>query len=68
MNRHSRISQTWIRNDEQLAVRAILDNIGNDELEDVHIALDQVKARLAFLLASSSSDDNQFRVCSHSIV
>lgn len=59
---------TWVGNNKQLAVGAVLDDIGNDELEDVYIPLDQIQTALSLLLPRPSCDDHQLGVGSHAVV
>lgn len=61
-------SLTWVRNHHQDAVGAVLDDVRDDELEDVDVALHQVKTALALLLASSSRDHHHFGVGGHTVV
>lgn len=59
---------TWVRNHHQDAVGAVLDDVWDDELEDVDVALHQVKTTLALLLAGTSSHDHHFGVGCHAVV
>jgi hypothetical protein len=69
---HSRASAgwllTWIGDDQQLAVWTVLDNVGNDELEDVHVSLDQVEPALPLLLTGPRGDNDQLGVRSYTVV
>lgn len=47
---------------------AVLDNVRDDELEDVDVALHQVKTALALLLASASRHHHYLGVGGHTVV
>ncbi|MCQ8205334.1 hypothetical protein NP569_23875, partial [Vibrio parahaemolyticus] len=57
-----------IGDDQQLAVWTVLDNVGNDELEDVHVSLDQVEPALPLLLTGPLVDYVQLGVRSFTVV
>lgn len=59
---------TWVGHHHQDAVRAVLDNVGDDELEDVDVALHQVEAALALLLASAGRHHHYLGVGCHAVV
>lgn len=61
-------SLTWVGDHQQDCVGAILDNVGDDELEDVDIALHQVKTALALLLAGTSGHDHHPGISCHTVV
>lgn len=61
-------SPTWVRNHQQDAVGAVLDDVGDDKLEDVHVALHQVQTALALLLAGTSSHNYHLGVGCHTVV
>lgn len=48
-----------VGNDQQNTVWAQFNELGNDALQDVAVALDQVQTAFAFLLANTGSDDDQ---------
>lgn len=62
------MSLTWVRNHHQDAVGAVLDNVRDDELENVDVALHQVKTALALLLSSASSHHHHLGVGCHTVV
>ena len=43
-------------------------DVGSDELEDVHVLLDQVESALSLLLTGPRGDDDQLGVRSYTIV
>ena len=53
---------TWITDDHDDSIRAVLDQFRDEILEDVDVPLHQVKTRLSFLLAHSCRDDNHSRI------
>lgn len=59
---------TWVGDDDERAVGAVLDDLGDDGLEDVDVPLHQVEAALALLLANASRHHNQARVGCHCVV
>jgi len=59
---------TWIGNHQDGAVRAVFDDLRNDEFEDIHIPLNQVEATLSFLLTNSCSYYHNLGVGCDSIV
>lgn len=59
---------TWVGHHQDDTVRAVLYNVGNDELKDVDISLHQVQPALSLLLASTSSHNHNLRVGSHTVV
>lgn len=65
---HTPVCLTWVRNHHQDAVGAVLDDVGDDELEDVDVALDQVETALALLLAGAGRHHHHFGVCCHTVV
>lgn len=65
---HHLVSLTWVRNHHQDAVGAVLDNVWDDELEDVDVALHQVKTALALLLSSASRHYHHLGVGGHTVV
>lgn len=67
-DRHLSLSLTRVGDDQHNTVGAVLDNVGDDELEDVDIPLHQVQTALALLLTSSSGDYHHPGSSCHSIV
>lgn len=65
---HTTGSLTRVRNHHQDAVGAVLDNVRDDELENVDVALHQVKTALALLLSSASSHHHHLGVGCHTVV
>lgn len=65
-SRHS--LATWVGDHHQDAVGAVLDDVGDDELKDVDVALHQVETALALLLASTSGHDHHLGVGCHTVV
>lgn len=59
---------TWVRDHHQDAVGAVLDNVWDDELEDVDVALHQVETALALLLAGTGSHHHHLGVGCHAVV
>lgn len=59
---------TWIGHHNDDAVGAILDDLGDDVLEDVDVPLHQVQAALALLLAHAGGDHHHTGVGSHGVV
>lgn len=59
---------TWVGDHHQDAVGAVLDNIWDDELEDVNIALHQVETALSLLLTGTSSHHDHPGVGCHTVV
>lgn len=59
---------TWVGDHHQDAVGAVLDNVGDDELEDVDVALHQVEAALALLLAGAGSHHHHSGISRHTVV
>ena len=49
-------SCTGVGDDQQDSVGAVLDDLGDDELEDVDVTLHQVQTTLALLLTSTGGD------------
>lgn len=47
---------TWVGHDDDNAVGAVLDDLRDDVLEDVDVALDEVEAALSLLLADAGCD------------
>ena len=46
----------------------VLHFVWNDELEDIHVLLDQIESALSLLLTGPCCDNAQLGVCSHTIV
>lgn len=59
---------TWVGHHQQDAVGAVLDDVGDDKLEDVDVALHQVEAALTLLLAGAGSNDHHLGVGCHTVV
>lgn len=59
---------TWVRDHHQDAVGAVLDDVWDDELEDVDVALHQVQTALALLLAGTSGHHHHSGVGCHTVV
>lgn len=59
---------TWVGDHHQDAVGTVLDDVWDDELEDVDVALNQVEAALALLLAGSSRHHHHLGVSSDAVV
>lgn len=59
---------TRVGDHDEGAVWAVLDDLGDDGLEDIHIPLHQIEAALAFLLANASRHHDQTRVGCHCVV
>lgn len=59
---------TWVRHHHQDAVGAVLDDVWDDELEDVDVALHQVQAALALLLAGTSGHHHHSGIGCHTVV
>lgn len=59
---------TWVRHHHQDAVGAVLDDVRDDELEDVDVALHQVQAALALLLAGTSGHHHHSGIGCHTVV
>ncbi len=64
----AQVWHTWVWDHQKDAVGAVLHDVGNDELEDVDVPLDEVQAALALLLTGSSGHNDHFGVCSHAVV
>lgn len=62
------VSLTWVGDHQQDAVGAVLHDVGDDELKDVDVALHQVEAALALLLAGTGSHHHHFGVGCHTVV
>lgn len=59
---------TWVGNHDDGAVRAVLDDLRNDELEHVDISLHQVEPTLPLLLADSCRHHHNLRVGCHRVI
>lgn len=59
---------TWVGDHDESAVRAVLDDLGDDGLEDIDVPLHQVEAALPLLLADAGSHHHQAGVGCHSVV
>lgn len=61
-------NSTWVGNHNYDAVRTVLDNLGNNELEDIHVSLHQVETTLPLLLTDACGHHDDLRIGSHRIV
>lgn len=59
---------TWVGDHHQDAVGTVLDNAWDDELEDVDVALNQVEAALALLLAGSGRHHHHLGISGDAVV
>ena len=59
---------TWVGNHNDDAVRTVLDDLRNDELEDVNVPLHQIQATLPFLLANSCSYHHDLGIGSDRVI
>lgn len=59
---------TRVGDHNESAVGAVLDDLGDDGLEDVDVPLHQVEAALSFLLANTGRHHDQTRVGCHCVV
>lgn len=59
---------TWVGDHHQDAVGAVFDDVGDDELEDVDVALNQVEAALALLLASAGRHHHHLGISGDAVV
>lgn len=59
---------TWVGDHHQDAVGTVLDNVWDDELEDVDVALNQVEAALALLLAGSGRHHHHLGISGDAVV
>ncbi len=59
---------TRVGDHDECAVGAVLDDLGDDGLEDIDVPLHQVEAALTLLLANTSRHHNQARVGCHCVV
>lgn len=59
---------TGVGDHDERAVGAVLDDLGDDGLEDVDVPLDQVEAALPLLLADAGRHNDQARVGCHGVV
>lgn len=59
---------TGVGDHDERAVGAVLDDLGDDGLEDVDVPLHQVEAALALLLADAGCHDHQAGVGGHCVV
>lgn len=59
---------TWVGNNNDNAVRAVSDDLGDDVLEDVDVSLDEVQPALPLLLTNSSRHHHDAGVCRHRVV
>jgi len=57
---------TRVSDDDDDGIRTVLDQFRDDALEDFDVLLHKVQTRLAFLLTSSSRDDDHSRILQHS--
>lgn len=62
------LSPTWVRYHHQDAVGAVLDNVWDDKLENVDVALHQVKTALALLLSSTGGHHHHLGVGCDAVV
>lgn len=62
------LSLTWVGHHHQDAVGAVLDNVGDDELEDVDVTLHKVEAAFALLLTSTGGHHHHLGVGRHTVV
>ena len=53
---------TWVSDDDDDSIRTVLDQFGDDVLEDSNVVLYEVKTRLSFFLTSSSCYDDHARI------
>jgi len=53
---------TWVSDDDDDSVWAVLDHFRDDVLEDFDVLLYKVKTRLSYLWTSSSRDDDYTRI------
>lgn len=59
---------TWVGDHQQDCFGAVLDDVGDDELEDVDVALHQVQAALTLLLAGTGGHDHHPGISCHTVV
>lgn len=59
---------TWVGHHDDDAVGAVLDDLRDDVLEDVDVALDEVEAALSLLLPHAGRDHHDARVGRHRII
>lgn len=59
---------TWVGDHHQDAVGAVFDDVRDDELEDVDVALNQVEAALALLLAGPGRHHHHLGVSGDAVV
>lgn len=59
---------TGVGDNDERAVGAVLDDLGDDGLEDVDVPLHQVEAALALLLANTGRHHDQAGVGCHCVV
>lgn len=59
---------TWVGDHHQDAVGAVLDDVGDDKLKDVNVALHQIETAFALLLASTCSHHHDLGVGCHTVV
>lgn len=59
---------TGVGDNDESAVGAVLDDLGDDGLEDVDVPLHQVQTALALLLANTGGDHHQAGVGCHCVV
>lgn len=63
-----RLRLTGVGDDDESTVRTVLDDLGDDGPEDVHVPLHQVQATLALLLADTRRHHDQAGVGGHCVV
>lgn len=59
---------TWVGDHHQDAVGTVFDNVRDDELEDVDVALNQVETALALLLASSGRHHHHLGISGDAVI
>lgn len=59
---------TGVGDHHQDAVGTVFDNVGDDELEDVDVALNQVEPALALLLPGSRRHHHHLGISRHAVV
>lgn len=64
----SRWAGTWVGHHDEDAVRAVLDDLGDDVLEDVDVPLNKVQTTLSLLLPHAGRYHHDTRVGRHRVV
>lgn len=59
---------TWVGHNDDDAVRAVFDDLGDDVFKDVDVPLDEVQPALALLLANSGCHHHDAGVCCHRVI